>query len=385
MSGANKIIGPGGDAGDEFVEVRENSNPEDDLIDSLERRIELLNKLNEDHRRKLDELYRRLTSANETLEAQQKKVNDSFVSKLRASIIFLLGLIMSFVAANIGSPEFLELLTRDTFSKIGLALSLVLVIVFILLPKQRTSVDDTFLDIDRSFGQRADKSESTVSNKGAAVNLTVNTSSGQINSGDDDADQEKLEVFPRQVLGAGSDFEFCISEIVEYLGDHIKLSDTKASKLLDKGTTYLRRGLYFYIGSIIAWQIWGHFVSFDGLVIAGMISTSIAFIIIEFLAAWFLKQYRSFVDSSMAYMRVQSFFNRYLLLYFAALEFGDDEEGSKMAKNELLKVIALEIKWPDLKDVNANDFNYMIEAMGSMHTSFEKLKGVFQNKSGKRK
>jgi hypothetical protein len=74
-----------------------------------------------------------------------------------------------------------------------------------------------------------------------------------------------------------------------------------------------------------------------------------------------------------------------LLLYFAARDFGDDEDGGNLAKSELLKVISLEIKWPELKDVNANDFNYMIEAMGSMHTSFEKLKGVFQTRGEKRK
>jgi hypothetical protein len=256
-------------------------------------------------------------------------------------------------------------------------------VLILLLPKQRRSLEDTFLDIDREFSQRSEKAETSSSPRNSVVNVAVNGSSDSAKV--QAADGGEVEGFPKQILGAGSDFEFCISEIVDYLGDHIKLAESKASKLLDKGTTYLRRGLYFYIGSIVVWQVWGHFVSFDGLVIAGMISTSIAFIIIEFLAAWFLKQYRSFVDSSMAYMRVQSFFNRYLLLYFAARDFGDDEAGDNLARSELLKVVSQEIKWPELKDINANDFNYMIEAMGSMHTSFEKLKGVFQSSSKKKK
>ena len=382
MSGVS-IERPEGDKNESFIEVEDLQNPEDSLIDELEKRIQELHLKNEISQIRLNDLYKRLELADKSLGAQRTKFNDYFIAKLRAAGTFLLVVIFLSAFLNISAPDVVEKILRNSFTLPALGASLLLAVLILLLPKQRRSLEDTFLDIDREFSQRSEKAETSSSPRNSVVNVAVNGSSDSAKV--QAADGGEVEGFPKQILGAGSDFEFCISEIVDYLGDHIKLAESKASKLLDKGTTYLRRGLYFYIGSIVVWQVWGHFVSFDGLVIAGMISTSIAFIIIEFLAAWFLKQYRSFVDSSMAYMRVQSFFNRYLLLYFAARDFGDDEAGDNLARSELLKVVSQEIKWPELKDINANDFNYMIEAMGSMHTSFEKLKGVFQSSSKKKK
>lgn len=382
MSGVS-IERPEGDKNESFIEVEDLQNPEDSLIDELEKRIQELHLKNEISQIRLNDLYKRLELADKSLGAQRTKFNDYFIAKLRAAGTFLLVVIFLSAFLNISAPDVVEKILRNSFTLPALGASLLLAVLILLLPKQRRSLEDTFLDIDREFSQRSEKAETSSSPRNSVVNVVVNGSSDSAKV--QAADGGEVEGFPKQTLGAGSDFEFCISEIVDYLGDHIKLAESKASKLLDKGTTYLRRGLYFYIGSIVVWQVWGHFVSFDGLVIAGMISTSIAFIIIEFLAAWFLKQYRSFVDSSMAYMRVQSFFNRYLLLYFAARDFGDDEAGDNLARSELLKVVSQEIKWPELKDINANDFNYMIEAMGSMHTSFEKLKGVFQSSSKKKK
>ncbi|MGA9700380.1 hypothetical protein [Pseudomonas sp.] len=383
MGGINEVRS-GGETDDEFVEVKEDGVKGEELADAFERQIEYLKRMNNEGEKKVQELYIRLAHAHETLAKQQGKESGSFVSKLRLAITFLMLTMFTLAVVNVFSPGALERIIENRLTFSALVIALILTVVVLFLPKPRSALDDTFLEIDRKFNKKTDKAESISSLKlhGSIASGTNKSSAEERTRVEVD---DKSDDFPKQVIGASSDFEFCISEIVEYLGEHIKLAESKASKLLDKGTTYLRRGLYFYIGSIVLWQVWGHFVSFDGLVIAGMISTSIAFVIIEFLAAWFLKQYRSFVDSSMAYMRVQSFFNRYLLLYFAARDFGGEEGGDNQARSELLKVMSQEIKWPELKDINANDFNYMIEAMGSMHTSFEKMKGVFQTKAGKSK
>ena len=380
MSGVN-IEQPEGNGDDEFIEVDERTNREDSSIEALEKRIEDLHRRYARSQQNLNDIYGRLEVADKVLEMQ--KIKEPFLAKVRLAGAFLSVVIFLAAFLNVSAPDVVEKVLKNSFTLPALTASLILALLILLLPKQRRYLEDTFLDIDREFNQKSERAEMSSSPKNSVINMVVNSSSDRVKVKTDDGDD--AGEFPQQVLSASSDFEFCISEIVDYLGDHIKLAESKASKLLDKGTTYLRRGLYFYIGSIVVWQIWGHYVSFDGLVIAGMVSTSIAFIIVEFLAAWFLKQYRSFVDSSMAYMRVQSVFNRYLLLYFAARDFGDDEVGENLARSELLRVLSQEIKWPELKDINANDFNYMIEAMGSMHTSFEKLKGVFQSSAKKKK
>lgn len=354
----------------------------DDQMDSERQRLydEALNKILRiqlaEEEKKNQELRSRLRAETNALLHKKTKSNGMFWAKLKMTAVLIFGVMMFSALINTTVPGFFIRLFSDTYSQWAGITALIAAVAAIFLPGQGGGGDETFLDIDKSFSNRSSKSDVV----GVKSNVTNIVTSGALVER-----EEEAEGFPEQSIGAGSEFEYSIGVIVSYLGEHIKLAESKASKLLDKGTTYLRRGLYFYIASIVLWQIWGHFVSFDGLVIAGMVSTSIAFIIIEFLAAWFLKQYRSFVDSSMAYMRVQSYFNRYLLLYFAAQEFGGDGLGGDAAKERLLKLLSQEIKWPELKDVNANDFNYMLEAMGSMHTSFEKLKGIVQPKPGKGK
>lgn len=345
---------------------------DDDQVETMREQIESFKKQIEESDARTEELLIRLDLKRERRELEEQFNRQMFSAKARILLAFFSVMLMFLAYLNIIKPEFLERFFGNSFSIWTSFISVVLMlIVVVVLPKSSVK-SDTFLDIDKDFEKKSERPDAGGGVKSNVTNITVN---GSIKNG-----RDSTEDFPDHAFGSSSDFEYSITEIVDYLGNHIKLAESKASKLLDKGTTYLRRGLYFYIVSIVLWQVWGHFVSFDGLVIAGMISTSLAFVIIEFLAAWFLKQYRSFVDSSMVYMRVQSFFNRYLLLYYAARDFGGSEGQTNAAKTELLKVLSLEIKWPELKDINSNDFNYMLEAMGSMHTSFEKLKGVFQAK-----
>lgn len=344
----------------------------DDIDPNMKAHFERIRKSIEESNKQFEERLKRHQAQFEDSAPALSDIAEPLSSRVRVLLAFAALIFSMLSIVNIISPGAIEKVFQDSLNIIPIVLAFIFTILVVLIPRWKRPLEDTFLDIDRNFNIRVEKPEAPSIVKNNVTNIALNR---------DEMDQDAvLEEFPQQSFGASSDFEYSISEIVEYLGNHIKLAESKASKLLDKGTTYLRRGLYFYIGSIILWQIWGHFVSFDGLVIAGMISTSLAFVIIEFLAAWFLKQYRSFVDSSMAYMRVQSFFNRYLLLYYAARDFGEAEGQANLAKGELLKVLSQEIKWPDLKDINANDFNYMVEAMGTMHTSFEKLKGIVQPK-----
>lgn len=351
------------------------SDIDDDRARLLEEKIEVLKSLIEESDKRNKELLELLTMASQNTPADDSEISGGFYARVRVLFSFLVVLLSTFASINVFYPLFLEQVFKDTLNIwTGLA-ALGFAVIMSILPKPKKPREDTFLDIDKSFSKQSERIEITGSGRNKVINIAA---SGAV------ADALKeIEEVPAQSIGASSDFEFSVGEIVDYLGGHIKLAESKASKLLDKGTTYLRRGLYFYIGAIVIWQVWGHFVGFGGLVITGIISTSIAFIIIEFLAAWFLKQYRSFVDSSMAYMRVQSYFNRCLLLYFAAQDFDDGEDGANLAEAKLLKLLSQDIKWPELKDVNANDFNYMLEAMGSMHTSFEKLKGVLHVKNRK--
>lgn len=49
----------------------------------------------------------------------------------------------------------------------------------------------------------------------------------------------------------------------------------------------------------------------------------------------------------------------------------------------LIEILQKDVNWPSYKAGKDNDFNYMIETLGVMHTSLEKMKGFIQPVAGK--
>lgn len=171
--------------------------------------------------------------------------------------------------------------------------------------------------------------------------------------------------------------ESYIQAITKSLDRHIELSEKKASKLLDTGTMYLRRGIYFYVASIFVWQLIAHMWGVDKQLVFGVVSCSLTFLVVEFLAAWFLKQYRSFIDSSIQFMKVKSVFDRYLLSYYAVREFaGEGSEDMVESKAQILKVLSEEIKWPEALNTKGADINHMVQMFDSLAGVLEKMKKV---------
>ncbi|PNG42056.1 hypothetical protein A1354_26680 [Pseudomonas asplenii] len=181
---------------------------------------------------------------------------------------------------------------------------------------------------------------------------------------------------PVQGAKLSTPFEVYINSVVHALDERINISEKKAKELLDSGKMYLFRGIIFYMLTIFLWQLLNHYWGYSHFILLGMVSTSLMFIVVEFLAAWFLKQYRSYVDSSIVYLSVRSAFNRYLLTYYAVNQFEAQPESLKV----LVELLSNEIKWPTHKDMTSNDFNYMVESMGAVTDVLEKLKGVIGSK-----
>lgn len=187
-------------------------------------------------------------------------------------------------------------------------------------------------------------------------------------------DQEK-------VRDTSYDFIENIQEIISNLDGQIRYAEEKASRLLENGRSFIKWGIWFYIGTIFVWQIYLFGVDFklNAGMIVGMVSCTILFVTVEFLGAWFLKQYRHYGDSAFAYMKVRSMYGRHLLSYCAVFEFGQADE---LAKNDMLRMLEKADEWPELKDLNKNDFNHMLQVVDSVGLLFEKSKGMFNN--GKR-
>ncbi|WP_129938784.1 hypothetical protein [Serratia proteamaculans] len=158
-------------------------------------------------------------------------------------------------------------------------------------------------------------------------------------------------------------------------------ADEKASILLEKGTSYTKFGIIFYLLSILIWQFifWkqGFKVDFAW----GIASCSFLFLFIEFLSAWFLKQYKNFTDTSTYLIKVKSTLDRYMLMYMIGFE-NKDKEIILMARKALLEMLSEEIQWPDTKTINNNDNGYAKDALASLSDAIKSMsEGMHANKN----
>ena len=195
----------------------------------------------------------------------------------------------------------------------------------------------------------------------------------------DEVDGFKADLFSYGAYSSDTEFEGFISNVLKSLSAYATSSEGTAAKLLDKGVAFMAGGLVFYVLAIVIWQVFANFTKPDPHVMyIGMAACSMTFIVIEFLAAWFFKQYRYYVEVSLSCLRVRSVYDRYLLNYYALREFGSADDAG--VRDQLSKVLMEDVNWPTYKGGSANDFNYMVESMGAAHTSMEKMKGILQPK-----
>ena len=150
-------------------------------------------------------------------------------------------------------------------------------------------------------------------------------------------------------------------------------ADEKASILLDKGTTYSRLGIIFFIFSIILWQGISYVTGFKEQYIYGIVSCSLLFVFIEFLSAWFLRQYRNYVDTSTYLVKIKSIFDRYMLTYLAIHD-------SEKDTTSLAHVLSDDIKWPETYLMKNADVSFAKEAMEAMTYMAKTVKKEAKNK-----
>lgn len=332
--------------------------------------IEALQKEISETNRRLDE---QKLAAEKMRESTAKKIN--LTGTVNRLVVALSALFGGVAAASFAKSDFLAIVAANKIGSYALIISLsILVGYFVFSPRSRR-IESTFLDIDREAKtlkesvnvKKLDEVESYISPLAERIYLHRRS----VDATEATDPQER------------SQFARYVQSVISSLDERISLSEQKASMLLDRGTSYLRGGIYFYVATIVLWQVAIFFTGFHSHVWVGIISCSLTFLVVEFLAAWFLKQYRSYVDSSIAYLRVRSIFNRFMLSYYAINEFSSEGDAAGDARMQILKVLEEEIKWPELKDVNSNDFNFMLESMSSFTSALEKLRGTFDKDKDK--
>lgn len=158
-------------------------------------------------------------------------------------------------------------------------------------------------------------------------------------------------------------------------------AEQKASILLDKGTSFTHGGIIFFVVSILAWQILSWARGFQTEFIYGIVSCATLFIFIEFLSAWFLKQYRHYIDTSTYLLKVKAIFDRYMLVYLALKNSDASGDDRQRHLNVLLELLSRDIKWPDAYLLKRGDVSFARETM----LSITELTAELRRKNNKRK
>ncbi len=165
-------------------------------------------------------------------------------------------------------------------------------------------------------------------------------------------------------------------EITNALEERALNAEEKASILLDKGTTYTIAGIVFFIISIIVWQTISWIRGFQVEHIYGIISCTSVFIFVEFLSAWFLRQYRHFVDTATYLLKVKAIFDRYALVFLAIDSLPNiSEKTREKGAATLLRMLEDPIKWPEsylLKKPEVMFANEAVNAINSLSKEMRK-------------
>lgn len=254
------------------------------------------------------------------------------------------------------------------WSLLGLFLSIASFIVLsVFLDKKKKTVD--LYEVDRLAIQQKRAIESLFLSKAERASIESRALLGE----QPEEPVSEPEVKPEAYIDLSfmSDFGRYLSGLIRYLNAQIEQSDSKASVLLVTGKMYVRRGIYFFVASIVFWQIYGYVAKeISHVMIVGMISCSLTFLVVEFLAAWFLRQYKEYVDAAIVYAKIKTQFDSIMLAYLSLREF--DGSGQEYIRDEMARVLKEPIIWPEsVKNVDLNHMRQMFD-------SFSRLSGKLQ-------
>jgi hypothetical protein len=189
---------------------------------------------------------------------------------------------------------------------------------------------------------------------------------------------EKAKVVDSELVKS---FESYFNGLRSTLEEKVSIADEKASILLDKGTAYSKGGITFFILSIVIWQILAWLKGFEPQFIYGIVSCSVLFIFIEFLSAWFLKQYRQFVDTSTYLIKVKSIFDKYMLSYLVLKEASGEEKEKLLSMLDILKE---DIKWPETYLLKNSDVSFAKETLETMSYLLKNMKETTKEAADKK-
>ncbi|WP_162874440.1 hypothetical protein [Pseudomonas viridiflava] len=304
------------------------------------------------------------------------------ISRIKYRSMYAVSMLTGFIASiySVGLwfyPEFGSFVFKSWEITLSVLVALICIMVGVIVQAYMPKREKGFVGID--IRAQEEKNERYINEKiNAAIKLLeVPPRSPETVTKSEDSIKISDEYFASVTPPSGtavSKFESYVAFLVRELDFQILTFDTKASELLDTGIKFLLWGISAYVVSIFIWQ----FAIKNGYVgeyaIIGMVSCTLAFLVVEFLAAWFLRQYKGFVESSIHLVKARSLFNRYMLSYHAVVEFSNPSEEIAAIRGQILKVLEETVKWPEASVAKAGDLNHMVAMFESVSKVIEVAK-----------
>lgn len=145
----------------------------------------------------------------------------------------------------------------------------------------------------------------------------------------------------------------------EKLYIQVGMAERKATNLLQNGKDIILYGIVFYVIVIVLWVSYSINFPINRITYFGMAGCTGIFILLEVIAAWYLKQYRYYVDKSTYLVKMKAIFDQYHICYSLAKE----NNFENITYSNLFDYLSKEINWPPDNHLHKNKHDDIHESL----------------------
>lgn len=232
-----------------------------------------------------------------------------------------------------------------------------------IIPYLKAKSPNDFAEVDREYATNKNEINSKANSESLHVILKrieskLDTTSTQTDNNKDIDTQ--LDIISFDLVKS------TLTQTINTLENKADAADKKASILLQRGVSLTKFGIVYYLLSIIIWQIVFFKSPYKPEHLYGILSCSFLFLFIEFLSAWFLKQYKNFTDNSIYLLKIKSIFDRFLIVYLIDENQNEGKNPDNINFKKSLDLLSKDFAWPDTSVIESKEQTFARETISSI-------------------
>ncbi|EOC0223431.1 hypothetical protein ACI0Y6_004066, partial [Cronobacter turicensis] len=302
---------------------------------------------------------------------ESKDKDEKKDSEIPNAVKNLIGLMFMLAGAATYGWNMYDFPVKDFFQEygdavVGVVIMIIGCVIFIfssIIPYLRTKSLNDFAEVDREYATNKDEIKSKASSENLHIILKRIESKLDTNSAQPNNNQEinlNLEKISVDLVKS------TLTQTINTLENKADAADKKASILLQRGVNLTKFGIVYYLLSIIIWQIIFFKSPYKPEHVYGILSCSFLFLFIEFLSAWFLKQYKNFTDNSVYLLKIKSIFDRFLIVYLIDENQNEFKNPDNINFKTSLDLLSKDFAWPDTSVIESKEQTFARETISSL-------------------